>query len=244
MNKICNELGNEYLDNLTTNRIQTYLNKEQKSRKKELLVLYFESAIKKALELDITKNNFIKGIIKDKKIKNKRFAFNYFEQEQILQELENYPNIKMAIYFYLLTGARKNELIKNSKDIDLQNNFITIRGTKTEKSKLRVIECASEFLQQLQNYMNNNKFPTTAYIAKIFNKLCKSININNGTLHRLRHTFATNCYVLGIKDKQIQEWLGHESIETTMNIYTDLDKTLTKEKIITLYKNMYYLPND
>lgn len=242
--KIIAVLGNININNLTTKTIQDFFNSLPASRGKELMFLYFQNAIKKAIELKILKNDVLVGLVKDKKIKNKRFAFNYLEQTKIVAELEKHSDIKVAIYFYLLTGARKNELISSTKDIDLENNLITIRGTKTEKSKKRVLECSEQFLVILNEYLSFNTFPSTDVISRSFNHMCKQIGIENANLHRLRHTFATNHYVLGTKDKQIQNWLGHESIETTMNIYTDLDKTLTKEKIIKLYKNLYFISLD
>lgn len=238
--KVITVLGDININELTTKTIQDYFNSLPVSRSKELMFLYFQNAIKKALELKILKNNVLVGLVKDKKIKNKRFAFNYAEQVKIVTELEQHPDIKVAIYFYLLTGARRNELIKSAKDIDFENNLITVRGTKTEKSEKRVIECTREFLTMLHKYLESNIFPSTDVISRAFNNMCKQIGIENANLHRLRHTFATNHYVLGTKAKQIQDWLGHESIETTMNIYTDLDKTLTRDKIIKLYNGLYY----
>ena len=61
---------------------------------------------------------------------------------------------------------------------------------------------------------------------KYFTKLFKRLNIN-AVIHSLRHTFASCCYHVGIKDKQIQEWLGHSSITTTMNTYTHILKNDT-----------------
>lgn len=44
------------------------------------------------------------------------------------------------------------------------------------------------------------------------------------TAHQLRHTFATSLYLAGIDIKTAQDQLGHAEAETTMNIYTHLDR--------------------
>ena len=64
--------------------------------------------------------------------------------------------------------------------------------------------------------------------------------IDKPLLYRLRHTFATNHFTIGTNTKQVQEWLGHYSSSLTLDIYTDIDKTASKEKITKLYKNFYF----
>jgi site-specific recombinase XerD len=44
----------------------------------------------------------------------------------------------------------------------------------------------------------------------------------NKGLHQLRHTFVSTLIQLGVNAKQIQEWVGHESILETMDIYGHL----------------------
>jgi site-specific recombinase XerD len=39
------------------------------------------------------------------------------------------------------------------------------------------------------------------------------------TVHALRHSFATNMLLKGVNIREVQKYLGHQSVETTM-IYT------------------------
>jgi len=41
--------------------------------------------------------------------------------------------------------------------------------------------------------------------------------------HDLRHSSASFLLYLGFNFKEIQAWLGHGTINTTMNVYTHLD---------------------
>ena len=49
------------------------------------------------------------------------------------------------------------------------------------------------------------------------------VGLKRITLHNLRHSCASILLANGISMKEIQEWLGHSSYNTTANIYTHID---------------------
>ena len=239
MKMIIKKFGNYPLPNLTTKNIQEYINNLPKNRTKERIVLYFNAVMQKATDINIISNNPFKAVIRDKKIKLKRDSFNYEEQKIILTALKD-TDIEHEIYIYLLTGCRPNELPK-SENFDFTNNIITINGTKNENAKERKVEISQEFSNYIKPYIKSNKRPEHNYLVKRFKEICKANNIKNPLLYRLRHTFATNHFTIGTNPKYIQEWLGHYSVSFTLDTYTDIDKTATKQKIIELYSNYYYI---
>ena len=46
--------------------------------------------------------------------------------------------------------------------------------------------------------------------------------------HTFRHTFATRCFEAGIPPKTVQSYLGHASLQMTMDLYTSV---LDKKKV-------------
>lgn len=56
------------------------------------------------------------------------------------------------------------------------------------------------------------------------------------TAHRLRHSFATNAFEVGLDAKSIQEVIGHKQISTTLNTYTDFRKESVKRAAAVLAK--------
>ena len=52
--------------------------------------------------------------------------------------------------------------------------------------------------------------------------------VKHATPHTLRHTFATHLLLKGVNVRQVQQYLGHERLETTM-IYTHVLPQLVGE---------------
>ncbi len=49
--------------------------------------------------------------------------------------------------------------------------------------------------------------------------------------HTFRHTFATRCFEAGVQPKVVQSYLGHASIEMTMNLYTHVTEDKASDDI-------------
>lgn len=240
INKLCESFENQKINKISTLCIQEYINGLKQSRTKEKICLYFNAILKKAVETRVITYNPFDAVIKDKKIKNKRNAFTFDEQEVLLHKLSK-TNIEHEIMTYLMTGCRPNELPTN-EDFDFKNNLINIYGSKNQNSMHRRIKISQEYADYMKNYLAKTKMKTRQEIHKIFKQICEELGFKDATLYKLRHTFATNHFVLGTPTKYVQTWLGHGSIQMTMDIYTDIDETSSKEKIIKLYNNFYYLP--
>lgn len=54
--------------------------------------------------------------------------------------------------------------------------------------------------------------------------------------HCFRHTFATRCFEAGIKPKTVQQYLGHATLQMTMDLYTHVLKEHSQEEMAKLEK--------
>ena len=79
-----------------------------------------------------------------------------------------------------------------------------------------------------------------SYLNQALTKLLKDNGMPHIRLHDLRHSTASYLNKLGFTPKEIQLWLGHADIKTTMNIYTHIDVAMKQNmaaKIDGLFAN-------
>lgn len=232
---------NKSIKEITTNEIQNFLNKYPTSRKKEFIELYFNASLQKAEDLNYLDKNPFKAVVKANRLKNTRKPFTLNEQKMILNAIKG-TEIEAIIYFYACTGIRKNEIITFDieKDIDEEHNTIRILSEKKRNNRdnYRLIDVTPSLIKLIKENKDKFKYKTD-WIYRQFKAILDKLGINGG-LHSLRHTFATNQFYLGTPAKQVQEWLGHETVELTQNIYTHINRTITKNDIIKLYNNLLF----
>ena len=85
--------------------------------------------------------------------------------------------------------------------------------------------------KEFQNLIFTTTFNTPIkpqIIIDAIKKIVNEINLTRDPLeemelfscHAFRHTFATRCFEAGIKPKTVQAYLGHASLQMTMDLYT------------------------
>lgn len=232
--------NNEYLKDISTELVQKFFNNLPRSRTKERIFIYVNSMFQQACDTGLLIKNPCKAVVKDKKVKCKNYMFSFDEQKAILSALKG-SDIEHEVMTFLMCGCRPSEL-PAKKQFDFKNNLINIYGTKNDNAKHRVIEISEPFAKYMQEYFQKNEMQVQKYVSKRFIEICKSIGIDNPLPYRLRHTFASNHFILRTQPKYVQQWLGHSSISMTLDTYTDIDKTATYDKIMQLYNNYYYIP--
>ena len=95
--------------------------------------------------------------------------------------------------------------------------------------------------KQFADLLFTTKFNTpinSQIVSEAIEKNVKEINLTRDYLdemetfsaHCFRHTFATRCFEAGIAPKTVQAYLGHASLQMTMDLYTSvMPKHLTDE---------------
>lgn len=108
-------------------------------------------------------------------------------------------------------------------------------------NKLNRIEKCKEFYGNTYNHkydeylfvQDNGNFIAPNYFTKRFKKVIRRNNLKSITPHGLRHTIATLLHMEGVDIRDLQDWLGHQSVSST-NRYTrsDYQKQLETGKAI------------
>lgn len=163
---------------------------------------------------------------------------------QEFNKMIDYVTDKENKFFYIVlfwTGMRKGELLALTyEDVDFENktisinkNFQIVRGEKvitdpkTPKSK-RVIAVNDIVLNCIKEMWDTtykpNKTDTIFYVSKYSLKrqldtACKRAKVPQIRIHDLRHSHASYLLSNGINIVILSRRLGHEKVQTTLNIY-------------------------
>lgn len=231
------------LKDLTTSKLQQFLNKFPNNRSKEILILHLNASLKRAVKEKLIKSNPMEDVEKAKKIKSIRKPFTYEEQAEILKAI-NGTEIENQIKIFLFTGIRKGEFNFKSIEKDIQDDGMLKVACEKKRSAVptfRYIDITPKTKNLILDYANQDKKINSDVLSDRFREILTALNFPKGYgLHTLRHTFTTNHFYLGTPDKFVQEWLGHEDIAVTKKHYTAIDRTLSKENILSLYDGYFY----
>lgn len=138
----------------------------------------------------------------------------------------------------------KNQTIEVTKawDYKFTNNFI---DTKTKKSRTIFMDTlTSKMVKEYTKWHSANVDNSNNTLDLLFNrtgtrrpisnngvnkelkKLCKLIESDELTLHKLRHTHTGLCVEAGMDIIYVADRLGHEDINTTLKYYSHLSESL------------------
>jgi integrase/recombinase XerD len=160
-----------------------------------------------------------------------------FSKEEIAAILGACENLKHKTMLYLIyaSGLRRSELINlRLIDVDYDRKVINVRMAKGKKDRITLLSAKVEAL--LVTYIGRYKPAVWLFeggsgqcysessLQKVFrHALSKSGIRKEGSLHSLRHSFATHLLESGTDIRYIQALLGHNSSKTT-EIYTHVTR--------------------
>ena len=143
---------------------------------------------------------------------------------------------RAMVEFMYSTGCRVSELCSvDLKDVNMTSGEVVLfgKGNKHRKSYLsaRALFYLNEYLDTREDnspaLFVGKRSPhdrlSKAAVEKVVRDIGEQAGIENLHPHLFRHTVATNCLNRGMDVTQLQEMLGHSSIETTM-IYAKVNK--------------------
>ena len=166
------------------------------------------------------------------------------EFQKFVESVEDEP-VWYAIYMTLYyTGIREGELLAlTPADIDLEKKMLTVNKNyqylngkeiittpKTQKS-IRTISMPDKLCECLEEYMglcyglkkDDRIFPyKKEFLYKIMEEGCRRSGVKKIRVHDTRHSHASLLVEKGFSPLLIAERLGHEKVQTTMDIYSHL----------------------
>ncbi|MFC9596971.1 tyrosine-type recombinase/integrase [Peribacillus butanolivorans] len=77
-------------------------------------------------------------------------------------------------------------------------------------------------------------------LHRAFIRICRKAVTKHITIHGLRHTHAVLLLESGASLKDVQERLGHKSIQTTADVYAHMSKELEEKSVVGYSKYMDY----
>ena len=171
--------------------------------------------------------------------------FTREEFTEFLNCLYDKPESHLAFEILFYTGMRVSELLAlNIGDINVDDHTIRINKSlhrvksediitepKTKKSK-RIISIPGFLAEDIGDYLNRLYDPDPSHRLLTYNKHYLDNEFRRGMklsgirknlhIHSIRHSHTALLFELGYNILEIRDRLGHEKVETTLNIYTHL----------------------
>jgi len=168
------------------------------------------------------------------------------EFNQAMKYFEGNEEIEFRTMYYLLfySGMRLGEMkALTIKDFDFKNNLVSITKSyarvdgkvyinkpKTVKSEreitlpLTIIEMIKEYISKLYDVEENTLiFPSNkSSISRRLKTAARNTGVKEIRTHDLRHSHVALLIEMDINTLVIQDRLGHEDIQTTLNTYGHL----------------------
>ncbi len=144
----------------------------------------------------------------------------------------------------------KTGVLKISRQVVLLNGRIHISEPKT-KTSIRTIILPKDIIKILKEYKKtvDSKwlFPSPvkedmprnpSAVRKILARTLKKAGCKHIRFHDLRHTFATTALANGMDIKTLSTIIGHNSAETTLNIYTHITDEMQRTAAEKIGRNL------
>lgn len=125
-----------------------------------------------------------------------------------------------VIKFALWTGCRREEIYTLTWQ-QVKNDFCTVIGKGDKERTIPLVKQAWEALGTRKDIGPVFWQPHIDEYSKAFKRMARDCEIEDISLHKTRHTAATNMLASGMRIEYVQAVLGHADISTTQ-IYADI----------------------
>lgn len=255
--KIPEETLNKKITEVKPLELQQYINSFNTYGPANRAIGALNAAFQDALSNGFITKNPASGLRNNNERSAKRYEDNKksftHAEEQAFAEAIQYSPYRLIYQVSLLAGLRRGEATALKwENIDLNNRCIhvkeaakregtgyTVGSTKTANS-VRTVPISPALFDILNSVDDKSgllcpnahgAMLNADILTMDFAAIMKQLGQQH-TFHHLRHTFATRCIVdKGINPKVVQSWLGHATVDMTMNTYTHATEDLVDKEI-------------
>lgn len=242
------EFGEKPVDEIGSIEFQMFLDKMKKQGFAKQTIRLRKIVMKMVLDYALAHKMIIYNPISVCKVpKNSKKSTRTPPSDTDVELIKSHPEGTFGLYcnFLLYTGLRREEALALSfDDIDFEKKTIRVSkvvvfegskpvvrdSTKTEAGEryvplLEPVEKLLSAVSEKQGLLFSGKYGimTKYEFDKGFRKYKDSTGISC-TSHQLRHFFATLCFDAELKEKDVQEIMGHSKISLTHDVYTHIRK--------------------
>lgn len=226
---------------ITANDVRSLINSTNYPNVKRKIYLTLRDLFRKAIQYDIVATSPIDKVTAPAIKKNEKQALSVAEEKLFIDKAKQ--SEYAIIYFLMLFEGLRTGEAKALAPADIKSDYILVQHnldddgqlTTTKTSKKRRVPIFEAFKPYADMYRGDSEQPIIKNVNKHtavsdYSKICKELNIKK-SMYSLRHTFATRCEQAGISTKQTARWLGHSSIETTLEYYINIDNDFELENV-------------
>jgi integrase len=169
-------------------------------------------------------------------VKGRMFSIN---EQRLIHANKHKSGMADEIDFYLMVGCRANEAMRCVPDFDRCTIYVERSKVDGTSGNVKISQAYCDILKTKWHTMfkegNGQKY------GVMFKDFLVSLGIkfDDTTLHSLRHTFCSNLFYLGCKDRDRQYYMGHKDSRMTQDRYTTYDPNITKQDILNIYGDLY-----
>lgn len=239
------EKVNKDITNVTTDDLRIYLDDYQVNSKISKVTVdnirrILSSFFSWLEDEDYILKSPVRRIHKVKTCKTVKEAYTDEELELMRDECDGARDLAI-IDLLASTGMRVGELVKlNRKDIDFQNRECIVLGKGNKQRKVYFDARTKLHLKKYLDGRDDGNEALFVSLQKPYNRLQISgveirlrelgnrLNITKLHPHKFRRTLATTAIDKGMPIEQVQQLLGHQSIDTTLQ-YSMVNQNNVKE---------------
>ena len=249
-------------DQITEEELRAYFlhlkNEKQASRSSQTIAL---CGIKFFYEYTLGREWQVFELVRVPKSNTLPIVLSQAEVYRILVQLRH-PAYRACLTTIYACGLRLGEAVRlQVGDIDSDRMWLHLRQGKGHKD--RYVPLPAPLLPTLRRFWSTHRHPIWLFpgrpakgespltvtqprsdsgVQRAFKlALAESGIVKKGTVHTLRHSWATHLLEAGVNIRHIQQWLGHRSLQTTTR-YTHLTQTAELNAVERINQLMADLP--